>query len=82
MNTVIMSFDPNEKQSVICERATRVDHCLVTLSGFARHILFCSCLCKVCSRASDTLSQALCNLSLTFLADFTLSDTFHINTQV
>ena len=37
-------------------------------------ILFCSCLCKVCSRVSDALPQALCNLSLAFLADFTLSD--------
>ena len=36
--------------------------------------LFCSCPCKVRSRVSDALSQALCNLSLTFLADFTLSD--------
>ena len=38
------------------------------------YILFCSCLCKVRSRVSDALSQALCNLSLVFLADFTLSD--------
>ena len=37
-------------------------------------ILFCFCLCKVRSRVSDALSQALCNLSLAFLADFTLSD--------
>ena len=37
-------------------------------------ILFCSYLCKVRSRISDALSQALCNLSLAFLADFTLSD--------
>ena len=37
-------------------------------------ILFCSCPCKVRSRVSGTLSQALCNLSLAFLADFTLSD--------
>ena len=37
-------------------------------------ILFCSCPCKVHSRVSDALSQALCNLSLAFLADFTLSD--------
>ena len=37
-------------------------------------ILFCSCPCKVRSRVSDALSQALCNLSLAFLADFTLSD--------
>ena len=38
-------------------------------------ILFCSCLCKVHSRISDALSQALCNLSLAFLADFALSYT-------
>ena len=30
--------------------------------------------CKVRSRVSDALSQALCNLSLAFLTDFTLSD--------
>ena len=36
--------------------------------------LFCSCICKVHSRISDVLSQALCNLSSAFLADFTLSD--------
>ena len=35
----------------------------------AMRILFCSCPCKVRSRVSDALSQALCNL-----ADFTLSD--------
>ena len=40
----------------------------------AMRILLCSCLCKVHSRVSDACSQALCNLSLTFLADFTLSD--------
>ena len=40
----------------------------------AMRILLCSCLCKVHSRVSDARSQALCNLSLTFLADFTLSD--------
>ena len=40
---------------------TRIDHCLVTLS-----CLPCACLCKVCSRISDTLSQALCNLSLAY----------------
>ena len=35
----------------------------------AIRILFCSCLCKVRSQISDALSQALCNLSLAFLAD-------------
>ena len=39
----------------------------------AMHILFCPCPCKVRSRVSDALSQALCNLSLAFPADFTLS---------
>ena len=39
----------------------------------AMYILFCSCPCKVRSRVSDALSQTLCNLSLAFLADFTLS---------
>ena len=50
-----------------------IDHCLVTLSCLPC-ALFCSCPCKVRSRVSDALSQALCNLSLAFLADFTLSD--------
>ena len=40
----------------------------------AIRILFCSYLCKVRSQIFDALSQALCNLSLAFLADFTLSD--------
>ena len=48
---------------------TRIDHCLMTLS-----CLPCACLCKVHSLISDTLSQALCNLSLAFLDDFTLSN--------
>ena len=49
-----------------------IDHCLVTLSCLP--FLFCFCQCKVHSRVSDALWQALCNLSLAFLADFTLSD--------
>jgi len=44
-----------------------------SLTGLAMHILFCSCPCKVRSWVSDALSQALCNISLAFLADFTLS---------
>ena len=40
----------------------------------AMRILFCSCLCKVCSQISDALSQALCSLSLAFLAGFTISN--------
>ena len=40
----------------------------------AMRILFCFCPCKARSRVSDTLSQALCNLSSAFQADITLSD--------
>ena len=50
-----------------------IDHCLVTLSCLPCE-LFCSCRCKVRSRVSDALSQALRNLSLAFLAYFILSD--------
>ena len=53
---------PNPRRSSACDCTcvlTRIDHCLVTLS-----CLPCACLCKVCSRISDALSQALCNLSL------------------
>ena len=59
----------NPRRSSACDCTcvlTRTDHCLVTLS--------CACLCKVHSRISDALSQALCNLSLAY-PDFTLSDT-------
>ena len=42
----------------------------ITVSWFS--CLPCPCLCKVRSRISDTLSQALCNLSLASLADFTI----------
>jgi len=49
------------------------EHCLVTLSCLPC-ALFCSCPCKVRSWVSDVLSQALCNLFLALLADFTLSD--------
>ena len=78
MNAVIMSFDPNEKQSVICERNRSLSRDSL---GLAMRIPLCSCLCKVCSRVSDILSQALCNLPLAFLADFTLCDTFHTPIQ-
>ena len=47
---------------------TRIDHCLVTLSCLPC-ALFCSCLCKVRSRISDALSQAL--------SWFYCSHTFH-----
>ena len=47
--------------------------CLATLSCLPC-TLFCSCLCKFAPEFFDALSQALCNLSLAFLADFTLSD--------
>ena len=57
-------------RSFLCTLYSKVSDSLM----FAMRILFCSCLCKVRSRVSDALSQALCNLSLAFLADFTLSD--------
>ena len=63
---------PNRWHSSACDctcELTRINYCLVTLS-----CLPCTCLCKVCSRIFDALSQALCNLSLALLADFTLSD--------
>ena len=52
----------------------RLSHalCILSCSLLVMHILFCSCLCKVRARVSDALSWALCNLS--FLANFTLSD--------
>ena len=56
--------------SFLCTVCSKVSDSLM----LAMHILFCSCLYKVRSRVSDALSQALCNLSLAFLADFTLSD--------
>ena len=68
---------PNPQRSSACDCTcvlTRIDHCLVTLS-----CLPCACLCKVHSRISDALSRALCNLSLAFLADFTLSDSTALN---
>ena len=46
--------------------------CVVTFL-LAMRILFCSCRCKVHSGISEALSQALYNLSLVCLADFTLS---------
>ena len=55
---------PNPRRSSACDCTcvlTRIDHRLVTLS-----CLPCACLCKVCSQISDTLSQALCNLSLAY----------------
>ena len=53
--------------------------CVLTRNRSLSHdslmrILFCSCPCKVRSRVSDALSQALRNLSSAFLTDFTLSD--------
>ena len=51
-----------------------IDQSRDSLRLAAMRILFCSCPYKVRSRFSDALSQALCNLSLGFLADFTLSD--------
>ena len=65
---------PNPRRSSACDCTcvlTRIDHCLVTLSCLPC-TFFCSSLCQVRSRVSDALSQALCKLSLAFLADFTL----------
>jgi len=69
---------PNPQCSSVCD-CTCVLTRNRTLSRnslvLAMRILFCSCPCKLHSRVSDALSQALCNLSLVaFLADFTLSD--------
>ena len=68
---------PNPRRSSACgctcvlirNRTLSRDSLMLTM-----RIPFCSCPCKVRSRVSDALSQALCNLSLAFLADFTLSD--------
>ena len=68
---------PNPRWSSACDCT-----CMLTRNRSLSHdslmlamrILFCSCPCKVHSRVSDALSQALYNLSLAFLADFTLSD--------
>ena len=68
---------PNTRRSSACDCT-----CVLTRNRslsrdslrLAMRILFCSCPCKVRSRVSNALSQALCNLSLAFVADFTLSD--------
>ena len=68
---------PNPRRSSACDCI-----CVLTRNRplpcdslmLAMHILFCSCPCKVRSRVSDALSQALRNLSLAFLANFTLPD--------
>ena len=57
---------------LVCRLENRTLSCDSLMLGM--RILFCSCLRKVHSQVSDALSQALCNLSLAFLADFTLSD--------
>ena len=67
---------PNPRRSSACDCTcvlTRIDHRLSrdSLMLAIRIVFF---LCKVRSQTSDALSQALCNLSLDFLADFTQSD--------
>ena len=65
---------PNPRRSSACDST-----CVLTRNRslsrdslmLAMRIVF---PCKVHSRVSDALSQALCNLSLAFLVDFTLSD--------
>ena len=66
---------PNPRRSSACDCTcvlTRIDHCLVTLSCLPCTFCFVPAyrVCKVRSRISDALSQAFCNLSLAFLADF------------
>ena len=67
---------PNPRRSSACDCT-----CVLTRNQSLSHnslmlaiALFCSCPPKVHSRVSDALSQALFNLSLAFLADFTRSD--------
>ena len=58
MNTVIMSFDPNKKQSVICEKAIKcmraVESDSVKSARKAKDKLH-----KACERASETHEQTL-----------------------
>ena len=56
MNAVIMSFDPNEKQSVICERKRMrlVESDSVKSARKAKDKLH-----KVCERASETRERTL-----------------------
>ena len=64
---------PNPQRSSACNCTCVLTRKSITVSCLPC-TLFCSCPCKVHSQVSDALSQALCNLSLAFLADFTLSD--------
>ena len=68
---------PNPRRSSACDctcvlvrNRTRSRDSLMLAIAFR----FVPAPCKVRSRVSDALSQALCNLCLAFLADFTLSD--------
>ena len=66
---------PNPRCTSACDCTcvlTRIDHYLETLSCLTCAFCFVPAyrVCKVRSRISDALSQALCNLSLAFLADF------------
>ena len=61
---------PKPRHSSACDCT-----CVLTITVlWLSHACPCACLCKVCSRNSEALLQVLCNLSLAFLADFTLSD--------
>ena len=73
MNERHWSAKPSAQLMIVLVCWLEIDHHLVTLSCLPC-ALFCSCPCKVRSRVSDALSQALYNLSLAFLTDFTLSD--------
>ena len=66
---------PNPRRSSACDcTCVLIRNRTRSVTHACHRILFCSCPCKVRSRVSDDLSQALCNLCLAFLADFTLSD--------
>ena len=58
MNAVILSFDPNEKQSVICERTMKrmraVESDSVKSARKAKDKLY-----KACERASETYERTL-----------------------
>ena len=59
---------PNPRRISACDCTCVLTRLSRDFLMLAMCILFCSCLCKVHSRISDALSQALCNLSLAFLA--------------
>ena len=65
---------PNPRHSSACD-CTCVNWCLVTSLSCLPCALFCFCPCKIHSRVSDALSQALWKLSLAIW--FYCSNMFH-----